>query len=312
LTTERDLDFLSVPMSRRWTLVGDQLEADPKEPLVPSVLVTGASRGIGRAAVRRLAAEGWDVFAGVRKLSDADPLVADGAGRVRPVTLDIASEQDVAALDEVLPQRLDAIINNAGVAVSGPLEGLPLDDLRRQLEINVVAQVAVTQAVLPRIRVAAGRVLFVSSVSGLVATPMLGAYVASKYAIEGLADVLRLELHSWRIPVILIEPSQTDTDMWRSANDEVDRAVEALRPEHRTLYAEHIAGMRRMIPFAQKMAVPVDNVVDVIMRALITRRPRARYVVGAGPRAQVALVRLLPTPVVDLALRKAAGIPRAH
>lgn len=279
---------------------------------MPSVLVTGASRGIGQAAARRLASEGWDVFAGVRKLGDADRLVADGAGRVRAVTLDITSAEDIAALDDVLPERLDAVINNAGIAVGGPLEGLPLDDLRRQLEVNVIGQVAVTQAVLPRIRAARGRIIFVSSVSGLVAQPMLGAYVASKYALEGLADALRLELHSWRIPVIVIEPSQTDTDMWRMANDEVDRAVEVLSPEHRTLYAEHIAGMRKLIPFAQKMAVPVDNVADVIVRALITRRPRARYVVGTAPRAQVAIVRLLPTRVVDIALRKASGIPRAR
>jgi NAD(P)-dependent dehydrogenase (short-subunit alcohol dehydrogenase family) len=276
------------------------------------VLVTGASRGIGRAAARRLAAEGWDVFAGVRKLADADSLVADSGGLVRPVTLDITSAQDIAALDDVLPGRLDAVINNAGVVVGGPLEGLPLDELRRQLEVNVVSQVAVTQAVLPRIRAATGRVVFVSSVSGLVAAPMLGAYVASKYALEGLADALRLELHSWRIPVILVEPSQTDTDMWRAADEEVDRAVESLSPEHRALYAEHIEGMRRLIPFAQKMAVPVDNVADVILRALSTRRPRARYVVGAAPRAQVVLVRILPTPVVDLALRKASGVPRAR
>jgi NAD(P)-dependent dehydrogenase (short-subunit alcohol dehydrogenase family) len=281
-----------------------------KGPLVPSALVTGASRGIGQAAARRLATAGWDVIAGVRRLADADSLVAQSAGRVRSVALDITSAEDIAALDAVLPERLDAVVNNAGIAVGGPLEGLPLEDLRRQLEVNVVGQVAVTQAVLPRIRAATGRVVFVSSVGGRVATPMLGAYVASKFALEGLADTLRLELHSWRIPVIVVEPAQTDTDMWRTANDEVDRTVESLRPEHGALYAEHIAGMRRLIPMAQKMAVPVDNVADVILRALTTRRPRARYVVGAAPRAQVALSRMLPTPMVDVALRKASGVPR--
>jgi NAD(P)-dependent dehydrogenase (short-subunit alcohol dehydrogenase family) len=278
--------------------------------LVPSVLVTGASRGIGQAAARRLAAAGWDVIAGVRRLADADSLVADTAGRVRAVRLDITSAEDIVALDDVLPERLDAVVNNAGVAVGGPLEGLPLEDLRHQLEVNVVGQVAVTQAVLPRIRAATGRVIFVSSVSGLVATPMLGAYVASKYALEGLADAMRLELHSWGIPVIVVEPSQTDTDMWRTANDEVDRAEARLRPEHRTLYAEHITGMRKLIPWAQKMAVPADNVADVILRALTSRRPRTRYVVGVGPRVQVAVSRALPTPLVDAALRKASGVPR--
>lgn len=277
---------------------------------MPSVLVTGASRGIGQATARRLAAAGWDVLAGVRRLEDADPLLAGGAGRVRPVRLDITSADEIAALESELPDRLDGVVNNAGIAVGGPLEGLPLDDLRRQLEVNVVGQVAVTQAVLPRLRAATGRIVFVSSVSGLVATPMLGAYVASKHALEGLADALRLELHPWGIPVIVVEPSQTDTDMWRTAYDEVDRAEAALRPEHRRLYAEHIAGMRRLVPMAQRMAVPVDNAADVILRALTTRRPRSRYVVGVGPRLQVAMSRLLPTPVLDTALRKASGIPR--
>jgi NAD(P)-dependent dehydrogenase (short-subunit alcohol dehydrogenase family) len=205
---------------------------------------------------------------------------------------------------------LDAVVNNAGIAVGGPIEGLALEDLRRQLEVNVVGQVAITQAVLPRIRATKGRIVFVSSVSGLVATPMLGAYVASKYAIEGLADALRLELYSWGIPVIVVEPSQTDTDMWRAANEEVDRVEGALDPDHRQLYAGHIAGMRRLVPWAQKMAVPVDNVADVILRALTSRRPRARYVVGAAPRVQVAMTRVFPTPLVDAALRKASGIPR--
>ena len=277
---------------------------------MPSVLVTGASRGIGQATARRLTAAGWDVIAGVRRLADADALVSDTAGRVRPITLDITSADDIAGLDAVLPDRLDAVVNNAGIAVGGPLEALPLEELRRQLEVNVVGQVAVTQAVLPRLRAAQGRVVFVSSVSGLVATPMLGAYVASKYALEGLADAMRLELHSWGIPVIVVEPSQTDTDMWRQANDEVDRVEESLRPEYRTLYADHIKGMRRLIPWAQKMAVPVDNVADVILKALTTRRPRARYVVGVGPRVQVTVSRMLPTPMVDAALRKASGVPR--
>jgi NAD(P)-dependent dehydrogenase (short-subunit alcohol dehydrogenase family) len=250
------------------------------------------------------------VIAGVRRLADADALVSDTAGRVRPITLDITSADDIAGLDAVLPDRLDAVVNNAGIAVGGPLEALPLEELRRQLEVNVVGQVAVTQAVLPRLRAAQGRVVFVSSVSGLVATPMLGAYVASKYALEGLADAMRLELHSWGIPVIVVEPSQTDTDMWRQANDEVDRVEESLRPEYRTLYADHIKGMRRLIPWAQKMAVPVDNVADVILKALTTRRPRARYVVGVGPRVQVTVSRMLPTPMVDAALRKASGVPR--
>jgi NAD(P)-dependent dehydrogenase (short-subunit alcohol dehydrogenase family) len=138
---------------------------------------------------------------------------------------------------------------------------------------------------------------------------LLGAYNASKYALEGVADALRLELHSWRIPVIVIQPAQTDTDMWQKADETVEQTAAALSPEQRELYEGHIEGMRRSVPHAQKLAVPADNVADTILRALTSRRPRARYIVGMAPRAQIAVARVLPTPVLDTALRRAAGVP---
>lgn len=276
---------------------------------MPSVLVTGASRGIGHASALRLAQAGYDVFAGVRRATDADDLVAAAGGRVVPVVLDITDAQQVAALADVLPSSLDAVVNNAGIVVGGPLEALPVDELRRQLEVNVVGQVAVTQAVLPRLRSARGRVIFVSSVSGEVATPMTGAYNASKFALEGLADALRLELWPWRIRVVVVQPVQTDTDMWRRAEDELDAGVAGLSPEHRALYAAHIDGMRRSIPRSQRAAVPADNVARTIVRAVTARRPRPRYVVGAAARAQVTVARLLPTAALDAALRRQGGVP---
>ena len=276
---------------------------------MPSVLVTGASRGIGRAVVVRLAQAGWDVYAGLRRPEDGAALTAEAGGRVTPVVLDITDDKQLAALDDVLPAALDAVVNNAGIAVGGPLEGLSLDDLRRQLEVNVVGQVAVTQAVLPRIRSARGRIVMVSSLSGRVVTPLTGAYNASKFALEAVADALRLELHPWGIKVAVVQPAQTDTDMWRKAEEEADRSEAALAPEHRELYAGHIAGMRRAIPRSQKMAVPVDDVARVVMTALTSRRPKPRYVVGVGPRAQLTAAQLLPTRVLDAALRKASGLP---
>src|SRR6476469_4512730 len=181
---------------------------------MPSILITGAGRGIGRAAALHLAARGWDVTAGVRRAADGEELRSE---RITPVTLDITDAEQVAALDGVLPAGLDAVLNNAGVVVSGPIEALPLDALRRQLEVNVVGQAAVTQAVLPRLRASRGRVLFMSSLSGRVATPMTGAYNSSKCALAGLADALRLELAPWGVRVVLIEPAQTDTALWRKA-----------------------------------------------------------------------------------------------
>lgn len=277
---------------------------------MPTVLVTGAARGIGQATTLRLAAAGWDVIAGVRRAEDGDALAASPQGRITPVILDITDEAQVAALDAALPAQLDAVVNNAGVAIGGPIEAVPVSELRRQLEINVVGQVAVTQAVLPRLRESRGRIVFVSSVSGRVATPMTGLYNASKFALEGLADSMRMELAPWGIKVVLVEPAQTDTDIWRKADDQLEEAVASVAPRHRELYAKHIAGFRKSIPVSQRMAAPADGVAATIEKALTASRPKARYVVGASARAQAIMASLTPTPVLDRVLRFGTGVPR--
>jgi NAD(P)-dependent dehydrogenase (short-subunit alcohol dehydrogenase family) len=277
---------------------------------MPSVLVTGAARGIGRATVLRLAAAGWEVIAGVRQERDADELLRAAPGGVATVPLDITDAGQVAALDQRLPERLDALVNNAGVVVGGPVEAVPPDELRRQLEVNVIGQAAVTQAVLPRLRASQGRIVFMSSLSGRVSTPLMGAYAASKFALEGMADALRMELAPWGIRVVIVEPAQTDTDLWRHADTDLDEAAAALAPGHRDLYAKHIDGFRKSIPRSQRMAAPVDGVAATVEKALTSARPRARYVVGAGPRVQAVLARLTPTPVLDRLLSAGTGVPR--
>jgi NAD(P)-dependent dehydrogenase (short-subunit alcohol dehydrogenase family) len=277
---------------------------------VPSVLVTGAGRGIGRATAARLAAGGWDVFAGVRRAQDAESLIQAQPARVTAVTLDITDAEQVAALDATLPPRLDALVNNAGVVVAGPLEAVPASELRRQLEVNVVGQAAVTQALLPRLRASRGRVVFVSSVSGRIATPLFGPYNASKFALEGMADALRMELAPWGVRVILVEPAQTDTDLWRNADHDLDNAVAQLSADHRQLYAKHIDGFRKTIPRSMRVAAPVDTVAVTIEKALTAQRPRARYAVGRGAQVQVIVGRLTPTVVLDRVLRAGTGVPR--
>lgn len=276
---------------------------------MPSVLVTGAGRGIGKSIVEYLATRGWDVIAGVRTKGDAAAITALDPQRISSVILDITDAEHIAALDELLPERLNAIVNNAGVVVSGPMETVTTEDWRKQLEINVIGQLAVTRAVLPRLRESRGRVVFMSSLNGRLSMPLIGAYSASKFALEAAADALRIELRPWHIDVAIVEPAQTDTDMWRTADDMVEQFEAALTAEQRDLYARHIAGLKKSIPVSQKLAVPAEKVSAVVAKALTARSPRSRYVVGVGPKLQVSLLTNLPTPLSDFVRRRVAGQP---
>lgn len=271
---------------------------------MPTVLVTGASRGIGRAITEKLAADGWDVLAGVRDPADGEDLRRTGGAKVEPVTLDVTNAEHVAALEG---RAVDAVVNNAGIVIAGPVEALDLDDLRHQLEVNVVAQVAVTQAVLPSIRERKGRIVFISSVSGRVSLPFSGAYNASKFALEGLADALRVELRPWDIPVSLVEPGAIDTDIWRGMLDTADEAERKMTPQMRELYAERAQGMRGTIRRTQKQTSSPEKVAAAVHAALTADRPRERYLVGADARVQLALRTALPTRGFDAAISRLTG-----
>lgn len=272
-----------------------------------SVLITGASRGIGRATALHLAGAGWDVFAGVRD-ADAGKVLAAQSLRITPVDLDVTVPEDLSKLDELLPGQLDAVVNNAGFAVAGPVETVTLNDLRWQFEVNVVGQVAVTHAVLPRLRRSRGRVVFVSSLNGRVSIPMSAAYNASKFAIEALADALRVELRPWGIRVILIEPGCIDTDPWRRMMDALDELTAGMRPEHRDLYSAHLAGQRKILTRLQQQTKPAALVASAIERALTSRRPRSRRLVGPDARALVAMRAALPTRALDAIWARGMGV----
>ncbi|MCZ8382602.1 SDR family NAD(P)-dependent oxidoreductase [Mycobacterium sp. CPCC 205372] len=275
---------------------------------MPTVLITGASRGIGRQLVAHLAAAGWDVVAGVRTAADAEAVAA--IDRVSTVLLDVTDEAHIAALAGALPARLDAVVNNAGIVVAGPVEAIDPAAWREQFEVNVFGQLAVTQAVLPKLRASRGRVVFVSSVNGRLSVPMLGAYSASKFALEGAADALRVELRPWGVAVAVVEPAQTDTDMWRLADTMVTDTEAGMSAEFAALYAGHIAGMKKFVPAARRMTVPAAKVAAVVERALTARRPKARYIVGVGPRLQVTFMSNVPVPVRDRIIGLIAGVPR--
>ena len=221
------------------------------------------------------------------------------------IPLDITDRSTIASLPDRLPAELNGVVNNAGIIVNGPVEGLSLDDLTRQLDVNVISQIAVTQAVLPKIREARGRVVFISSVSGLFTTPGTGAYNASKYAIESLADALRIELRPWRIPVSLIEPGPIRTDMWADVLDDYDRMTERLSQDHRKLYASHLAGSRKLLGRMRKLAADPKRVVKAVDHALTSRRPKRRYLLDIASRAQKAVVAIAPTAVNDAVLAAA-------
>ncbi|WP_404388414.1 SDR family oxidoreductase [Humibacillus xanthopallidus] len=265
---------------------------------MPSVLITGAGRGIGEAIALRLAGAGWTVLAGVRNDSSGDRLAAQD-DRIAPVLLDVTNEAHVAALTDRLPDRLDAVVNNAGIGVLGPVEAVSIPEFRRQFEVNLFGQVAVTQAVLPRIRAANGRIVFVSSTGGRAPVPMEGAYCASKFALEGLADVLRLELRPWHIDVSVVEPGPTDTGPWREIQSMLAAMEQGMSTTHRELYAQHISGMRKLVSRLQSRTAPPDVVARVVEQALTARRPRARYPAGAQARAMVTMNAVLPTRLND-------------
>jgi NAD(P)-dependent dehydrogenase (short-subunit alcohol dehydrogenase family) len=269
---------------------------------VPSVLITGASRGIGRACALRLDRRGFDVIAGVRSEEAGRRLAGEASGRLRVVRIDVADPESVRAGAGVVGDRLDVLVNNAGIAVGGIVEALPLDDLRRQFEVNVVGQVGVTQAVLPALRAASGRIVFISSANGRASVPVLTSYSASKFALEAIADGLRVELRPWGIDVVLVEPGSIDTDISRAGEEQLDSTVTG------RLYGPLLSGTRKLVAATAKRAAPVEKVVDVIERAATADRPRARYVVGADARAQIALRTLLPARAYDALLARMLGV----
>lgn len=283
---------------------------DEGESLVKSILITGAGRGIGRATALRLAGNGWKVFAGVRDSAVGDDLIQKSRGLIVPIMLDVTSAEDIEELKSVLPDQLSAVLNNAGNVVDGPVESLTAESLRRQFEVNVIGAQQVTRAVLPRIRRAQGRILFVSSVSGRVSTPWMGAYCASKYALESIADSLRMELRPWSIHVSVIEPAATATDLWSEASSMVDTTVAAFNEDVAMLYCGHIPGIRQGMKLMQRQAVPINDVSTTIERALNARRPKARYPVGLKARLAIVSSFVTPTFLTDHVVASAMGIPR--
>ena len=280
-----------------------------------SVVITGASTGIGEACALRLDKLGWRVFAGVRKEADAERLKKEGSERLTPVLIDVTDEGSIMKAEETVrvavgEAGLAGLVNNAGVGIHGPLEFLPIEDLRRQLEVNTIGQIAVTQAFLPLIRKGRGRIVNIGSIGGKMATPFLGPYAASKFAMEALTDSLRQELRPWDIHVAIVEPGSIATPIWDKGQAGADEMEQKLPEEAMKLYGTAVDAMRTAARRFEKAGIPPDRVAQAVAQALTSRRPRTRYVVGFDATIQRVLAAVVPDRMRDGLTARMLGLPR--
>jgi NAD(P)-dependent dehydrogenase (short-subunit alcohol dehydrogenase family) len=262
----------------------------------PLALVTGASTGIGRACALHLTTLGYEVLAGVRTTA-APP----GTQAIR---LDVTSDADIAAAAERVGDRLHALVNNAGIAVNGPVEVLPIAEWRRQLEVNLIGQVAVTRALLPALLNARGRIVNISSISGRLALPLVGPYTASKFAMEAVTDVLRREITAHGVQVVAVEPGAIVTPVWEKSRAQGEALVAGMSADAHRRYDELVDGLRRNVERVARDGLPPEAVAEVVGRALTARRPRTRYVVGRDAKVRAILARVLPDRAYDALIRR--------
>lgn len=268
-----------------------------------TAVVTGASSGIGEACALRLDRSGWRVFAGVRSEDAAAALRERASERLAAVRLDVTDGQSIAEAAErvaasVGEPGLAGLVNNAGVGLASPLEFTPPEELRRVLDVNVVAQLAVTQAFIPLLRAARGRIVNMGSIGGRSVVPLLGAYSASKSALWALTDALRIELRPWGIFVSIVEPGAVSTPIWRKGREASDELLAGAPAAADELYGRLIEAIRRGAGVMERTGVPPDDVAKIVEHALTARRPKTRYLVGREARVRAAL-ELLPDRLRD-------------
>jgi NAD(P)-dependent dehydrogenase (short-subunit alcohol dehydrogenase family) len=277
------------------------------------IVVTGASTGIGAACASACAAQGMTVFAGVRNPHDAERL-SRWSPAIVPLQLDVTDQTSIDRAAESVRETvgkagLGGLVNNAGIAVGSPLEVVPLDALRRQFEVNVVGQIAVTQAFLPLLRAARGRIVNMGSIAGRSTMPLMGPYCSSKHALESMTDALRLELQPWGISVSIVEPGAIATPIWEKSlklGDELESSVGA---EPRALYEESTRRVREAVDRAAKRAIPPEAVVRAVLHALTAPHPKTRYLVGTDAKIRALMLRWLPDRAQDWLLTKILKLP---
>jgi NAD(P)-dependent dehydrogenase (short-subunit alcohol dehydrogenase family) len=281
-------------------------------------VVTGASTGIGEACAVYLDKLGLRIFAGVRKQADADALQRKASARLTPIFVDVTDVDSIAAAANTVGAAVGeagvtGLVNNAGIGVGGPLEFLPLVELRTQLEVNVIGQIAVTQAFLPLLRRGQGRVVNMSSISGRLALPFFGPYAASKFALEALTDSLRVELRPWGIEVVAVEPGTIATPIWNKSMSRADEMISNLPERARNLYDPSLIELRKAVARASQQGIPAEKVAKVVAHALLAKRPKTRYVVGRDARLVTLVAKFLPDRLRDwLISRQLPSEPPHH
>jgi NAD(P)-dependent dehydrogenase (short-subunit alcohol dehydrogenase family) len=266
-----------------------------------TVLVTGASTGLGRSVALGLAARGWQVYAGVRKAADGKSLTAEVEGALEPVMLDVTRRQSieaaVARLNEGTGGGLHALVNNAGIYLGGPLELMQPEEIEQTFAVNVTGLLQLTRACLPLLRATAGRIVNISSISGLVAMPGVSVYAGSKHAVEAITDSLRIELKPFGIEVIAVEPGGIKTPIWqKGATRDAEAREDASRAATRKVYAPLVRLLEKLN--AKPGGLSPEAVAEVVIEALESKRPRNRYLVGDDAKG-LALLNRLPVGLRD-------------
>ena len=279
-----------------------------------AVVITGASRGIGETCALRLDRHGFRVFAGVRREEDGKRLMEQASDRLSPLMIDVTDETSIKAAADTVTSAvgeagLAGLVNNAGIGVGGPLEFLPIEELRRQLEVNTIGQIAVTQAFLPLIRQGHGRIVNMGSIAGRMSWPFLGPYNASKFAMEALTDSLRQELRPWGIHVSIVEPGSIAKPLQENAWADVAKRGADLPEKANLLYGEVLGAMLKAIRKFEKAGIPRDEVAKVVEHALTAEKPNTRYIVGRDAQIQRVLARFVPARIRDKLVRRWLGLP---
>jgi NAD(P)-dependent dehydrogenase (short-subunit alcohol dehydrogenase family) len=264
-----------------------------------AVVITGASTGIGEACALRLAKKGIHVFAGVRRESDGESLKSKASEGLTPVILDVTDQTSVEQALELVRESVGdgglwGLVNNAGIPLGGPLEFLPLDKFQELFEVNVIGVVRVTQVFLPLLRKRRGRIVNISSISGRIASPFVGPYAATKFALEAISDAWRVELRPWGIRISIVEPGKVPTPIWNKARKALDEFAHSCSEEAKKLYGE-------LFELSEKFGregIPADRVAKAVEHALLSKRPKIRYLLGVDAKVG-ALVAKLPTRLRD-------------